>query len=126
MKKTLLFSAIMLATAATAAAKTYNGIIAYVEGGQTTYLLSDAPEVTYRNSSAILTVNGAQVAVVDLTGDKTLAIKYGNYDNATNILSTADKAKDDAPSVKKYLDRGLIIIVDENGKKYNGAGQRIK
>ena len=115
----------MMATAITASAKTIDGIIAYVDGQQTVYMLSDSPEVAYKNGYAILYVNGKKAASVNLTGDKTLSISYGSYDTETTAITITENANSNK-GVTKYIDRGHIVILDENGNQFSVTGQRIK
>ena len=118
---------ILLAVCLTASAAKYNGIIAYVEGGQTAYLLEDAPEVTYKNNNAILTVNGIQVAKVDVSGDKALSIVYSGIDLPTSITEVSDgKVKVDNQAAYKIIKDQKIVIICQDGKLYDVFGREVK
>ena len=125
MKKTLLTIAVCIISGLSGTAKdAYNGIIAYVDGGDTSYLLSESPKVTYSDNSAILTVNGVKVATVPLENGQELTITYGTY-----VPSAVNSVKAEPSKFVrngKYITGGKLIIIGKDGKQYNAAGVQIK
>ena len=118
---------VLLAVCLSASAARYNGIIAYVEGGQTAYLLDETPEVTYKSNKAILTVNGIEVAKVDVSGNKVLSIVYSGIDLPTSITEVnGGKVKVDNQAVFKLIKDQKIIIIGQDGKQYDVFGREVK
>ena len=127
MKKHLLLLALALSSGLTAMAETYDGIIAYVDGGSTSYLLSQMPTVTYSEGSAILTVDGQKVAQVALQDGNELKITYGTY-VPTEVKGIEDeKVKSEtSPSGRAVIRGGKLIIIGKNGKQYDASGKIVK
>lgn len=125
MKKTLLLLAIALITSLSAMAEeAFDGIIAYADGGETCYLLSEMPTVTYSEGNAILTVDGKQVATVELKDEQTLVITYGKYDPTG--INTVDAEPSKVTRIDKIITGGRLIIIGKDGKQYDAAGKVIK
>ena len=109
-----------------ASAAKYNGIIAYVEGSQTVYLLTETPEVSYKGNKAILSINGDEVAKVDLSGDKVLSIVYTGIDNPTAITQLdGSNVNFQNPDVKKIIKDKKLIIIANDGKQYDVFGREV-
>ena len=118
---------LLLASGLTAMAETYDGIIAYVDGGSTSYLLSKTPTVTYNAGKAILTVDGQQVASVTLQDGNELKITYGTYVPSKIEQIGSDKVKaETTASGKKVISGGRLIIVGKDGQLYDTTGKVIK
>lgn len=103
----------------------FDGILVYANGGETCYLLSETPTVTYNDGNAILTVNGKQVATLELKGEKTLVITYGKY-VPTGINEVCEDKSPKVTTNGKYISGGKLIIIGKDGKMYDTVGNTIK
>lgn len=101
-----------------------NGIIAYADGSETCYLLSEMPTVTYDKGNAILTIGGKQVATIKLEGNKTLVVTYGKY--VSNSIDEVGVQPSKVTRNGKYIGGGRIVIIGKDGKQYDAAGKRIE
>ena len=125
MKKTLaLIAAVLTMSLSAIADPTYNGIIAYVDGGETAYLLSDQPTVTYRDGSAILTVAGVEVAQVKLEDGQTLTITYGEYE--PSAINAVGEEPGKVTRAGKFIKGGRLVIIGKDGKQYDASGVEMK
>ena len=125
MKKTLLLLVLSLFTGLSAMAEEeLGGIIAYADGGETCYLLSETPTVTYSECNAILTVGDKQVATVELKGEQTLVVTYGKYE--PTAIKDVDAEPGKVTRHGKYITGGRLIIIGKDGKQYDASGKAIK
>ena len=127
MKKHILLLIAILTMSMSAMAESYNGIVVYANGSSTVYMLSKSPRVSYKGEYAVLYVDGKEVANVKLEGDQTLSVAYGTYSTPTGISEITESEVKVEDNVAYKTMKGMkLVIVGEDGKQYNSAGQRIK
>ena len=135
MKKLLIIIAAMLlniGTSFAAGEAGYTGIIAVVNGSETSYALHAVPSVDIINKDGIryanISVNGQSqpVASIALEENQELSIVYGTYSAAGTDGTVSQKVSTYTKNGKKYITGGKLIVIGKDGKLYDADGNKIQ
>ena len=125
MKQTILSLLFCLMCVGAMRGESYNGVMVYAEGSETAYLLSEMPQVTYREGCALLTVGGAEVTRVALSKGQQLVVTWCNTEEAALTQVTNDSVSDAVRGEAKQLRGRRLIIVGRDGRLRDVSGRLI-